>query len=151
MIRAVAFASCYVYSPGGTCAISERSRVLRALIKTGDARFIFKYALRVRQQASELPLLTGFFDATDVLVPVPGSEAWDSGVVSVTEHLAAALVRAGLGQAAGPVCAGLERWASPRLRLRESGPPSRGITTRSLWAAWIPYVSDRISYSSMMW
>ncbi len=106
MIRAVAFASCYVYSPGGTCAISERSRVLRALIKTGDARFIFKYALRVRQQASELPLLTGFFDATDVLVPVPGSEAWDSGVVSVTEHLAAALVRAGLGQAAW---AGLRR------------------------------------------
>jgi len=98
VIRAVAFASCYVYSPGGSCAVSERSRLLRALIKAGDARIIFKYALRVRQQASELPLLTGFFDATDVLVPVPGSEPWDSAVVSVTDHLAAALVREGLGQ-----------------------------------------------------
>jgi hypothetical protein len=106
VIRAVAFASCYVYSPCGACETSERSRLLRALIKSGDARFIFKYALRVRQQASELPLLTGFFDATDVLVPVPGSEPRDSDVVSVTEHLAEALVREGLGQA---TWAGLRR------------------------------------------
>ncbi len=106
MIRSVAFASCYVYSPSGSCAISERSRVLRALLKAGESRLIIKYASRVRQQASALPLLTGFFDATDVLVPVPGSEPRDPDVVSVTEHLAAALVREGLGQVAW---AGLRR------------------------------------------
>lgn len=106
MIRAVAFASCYVYSPCGSCAASERSRLLRALIKTGDARIIFKYALRVRQRVSEMPLLTGFFDSADVLVPVPGSEPWDSNLVSVTEHLALALAREGLGQG---VWAGLRR------------------------------------------
>ncbi len=106
MIRAVAFASCYVYSPCGSCAASERSRLLRALIKTGDTRIIFKYALRVRQRVSEMPLLTGFFDSADVLVPVPGSEPWDSNFVSVTEHLALALAREGLGQG---VWAGLRR------------------------------------------
>ncbi|MGP0055296.1 MAG: hypothetical protein ACLPQI_07065 [Steroidobacteraceae bacterium] len=106
VIRAVAFASCYVYSPCGSCAASERSRLLRALIKTGDTRIIFKYALRVRQRVSEMPLLTGFFDSADVLVPVPGSEPWDSNFVSVTEHLALALAREGLGQG---VWAGLRR------------------------------------------
>jgi hypothetical protein len=106
MIRAVTFASCYVYSPCGSCAISERSRILRALIKAGNDRLIFKYASRVRQQARELPPLTGYFDASDVLVPVPGSEPRHSNAVSVTEHLAAALVREGLGQAAW---AGLRR------------------------------------------
>ncbi len=53
-----------------------------------------------------MPLFTGFFDATDVLVPVPGSEPWDSDFVSVTEHLAVALAREGLGQGAW---AGLRR------------------------------------------
>ena len=106
VIRAVDFASCYVYSPCGSCEVSERSRLLRALIKAGDSRLLLKYALRVRQQASELPQLTGFFDSTVVLVPVPGSEPRDSDVVSVTEHLAAALVREGLGQTAW---AGLRR------------------------------------------
>jgi hypothetical protein len=100
MIRAVTFASCYVYSPLGSCAISERSRLLRALVKGGDASVMFKYALRVRQRASEYPVLTGFFDATDILIPVPGSEPRDSAAISVTEHLAAALVREGLGRCA---------------------------------------------------
>jgi predicted amidophosphoribosyltransferase len=106
MIRAVTFASCYVYSPFGTCAISERSRILRAVLKAGDARFLVKYALRVRQQARELPLLTGFFDGTDILIPVPGSEPRSPGITSVTEFLAAALVREGLGRCAW---AGLQR------------------------------------------
>jgi hypothetical protein len=100
MIRTVAFASCYVYSPDGACATSERSRLLRTLLKAGDARFIFKYALRVRQQAGEVSSLSGFFDAADILVPVPGSEPRELQVVSVTEHLAAAFVREGLGRCA---------------------------------------------------
>jgi predicted amidophosphoribosyltransferase len=100
MIRTVAFASCYVYSPFGSCEVSERSRLLRALLKAGEDRLIIKYVSRVRQQAVEMPQLTDFFDSTAVLVPVPGSQRWNSDVVSITEHLAAALVREGLGQLA---------------------------------------------------
>ena len=106
MIPEVDFASCYVYSPCGLCAVCERSRLLRARLKAGDARLIFKYAVRVRQQSSEVPSLTRFFNATDVLVPVPGSEPLDLGVMSVTKLLAAALVREGLGKTAW---AGLQR------------------------------------------
>lgn len=98
MIRTVAFASCYVYSPCGSCEVSERSRVLRALLKAGESRLIIKYASRVRQQASELPPLSGFFGSTVVLVPVPGSEPRHSDAMSVTERLAAALVRQGIGR-----------------------------------------------------
>jgi len=106
MIRALAYASCYIYSPCGSCAISERSRLLRTLIKSGDAPLYLKYATRVRQQAHEFSLLAGFFDAADLLVPVPGCEPRDPGVVSVTGFLAAALVREGLGRTAW---AGLQR------------------------------------------
>lgn len=106
MIRTVAFASCYVYSPIGSCEVSERSRLLRALLKAGEDRLITKYVSRVRQQAAEMPPLVDFFDSTAVLVPVPGSQPRNSDVVSITEQLAAALVREGLGQAAW---AGLRR------------------------------------------
>jgi hypothetical protein len=68
--RRVTFASCYVYSPFGSNAASERSRQLRALLKSSDAHFIFKYAVRVRQQVT----------------------------VPVAEHLATALIEEGLGQ-----------------------------------------------------
>ena len=102
MIRVIAYASCYVYSPTGTGAVCERSRLLRALLKAGDAGFMLKYALRVRQQATDLPLLAGFFGATDVLVPVPGSAPNAVGASWVAEHLAFALVNEGLGGAAWP-------------------------------------------------
>ena len=98
MIRALAFASCYVYSPCGACEASERSRLLRAFLKSGDARLMVKYALRVRQQASDVTPLYEFFGATDILIPVPGSEPRNLGVASVTERLAAAMVREGLGR-----------------------------------------------------
>lgn len=98
MIRAVAFASCYVYSPCGSREVSERSRVLRALLKAGESRLIIKYAARVRQQASLESGLGGFFDASDALVPVPGSEPKHSDARSITERLAAALVREGIGR-----------------------------------------------------
>jgi predicted amidophosphoribosyltransferase len=106
MIRAVAFASCYVYSPIGSCEVSERSRLLRALLKAGEDRLIIKYVSRVRQQAAAMPQLIDFFDSTAVLVPVPGSEPRNCDGASITEHLAAALVREGLGQVAW---AGLRR------------------------------------------
>jgi predicted amidophosphoribosyltransferase len=80
--------------------VCERSRLLRALLKAGDATFMRKYAVRVRQQAKDSPLLAGFFDATDVLVPVPGSAPYIAGGLWAAEHLAVALVNEGLGAAA---------------------------------------------------
>lgn len=100
MIRVLSFASCYVYSPLGSCAISERSRLLRARLKAGDTRLMLRYALRMRQQSRECPLLKGFFSPSDILIPVPGSEPRQSAAMSVTELLAAALVREGLGKTA---------------------------------------------------
>jgi hypothetical protein len=98
MIRRLTFASCYVYSPRGAGAASRRSRLLRKLLKAGDDRFFLKYALRVRQQFREDALLAGFLGAGQVLVPVPGSAPAVAGVLSVPEHLAMALVEAGLGR-----------------------------------------------------
>jgi len=102
MIRAISFASCYVYSPTGTGVICERSRLLRTLLKAGDARFMAKYALRVQQQVHDEPPLSGFFSADDVLVPVPGSEPQSAGGLWAAEHLAAALINEGLGRVAWP-------------------------------------------------
>jgi hypothetical protein len=103
VIQAVAFASCYVCSPNGAGAVCERSRLLRTLLKAGNAEFILKYAMRVRQQAADSSELAGFFGSEDVLVPVPrcapnlpGSRLWPA------EHLAVALVDAGIGGSTWP-------------------------------------------------
>jgi predicted amidophosphoribosyltransferase len=101
VIRRLAFASCYVYSPGGEGAICERSRLLRALLKEGDAHFMVKYARRVQQQAERCPQLAGFFRDTDVLVPVPRSSTKACGTW-VAADLALALVHEGLGVMAWP-------------------------------------------------
>ncbi len=102
MIRAISFASCYVYSPTGTGDVCERSRLLRTLLKAGDANFMTKYALRVQQQSRDEPPLSGFFGADDVLVPVPGSEPHRPGGLWAAEHLASALINEGLGHVAWP-------------------------------------------------
>ncbi len=102
MIRCLAYASCYVYSPTGVGAVCERSRLLRTLLKEGDAVFLRKYACRVRQQAEYSPQLAGFFGATDLLVPVPRSTPCPKGGLWAAEHLAVALLAAGLGGAAWP-------------------------------------------------
>jgi hypothetical protein len=99
MIRKVTFASCYVYSPSGSNVASERSRQLRAMLKSGDAHFIFKYAVRVRQQVTDTSPLTGYLCPTNVLIPIPGSARTGTGPASVAEHLAKALLQEGLGQA----------------------------------------------------
>lgn len=98
LYRRVTFASCYVYSPCGSNAASERSRQLRALLKSSDAHFIFKYAVRVRQQVTDTSPLTGFLCPSNVLVPIPGSARTGTGIASVAEHLAMALIEEGLGQ-----------------------------------------------------
>jgi predicted amidophosphoribosyltransferase len=100
MIRAIEYASCYVYSPAGAGAVCERSRLLRALLKAGDSSYMLKYALRVRKQAEASALLAGYFDTADVLVPVPGSSPYIAGDLWISAHLALALVNQGLGRAA---------------------------------------------------
>jgi hypothetical protein len=96
VILRVAYASCYVYSPAGESALCARSRLLRALLKAGDARFMRRYALRVSQQTRSQALLGGFFHDRDLLVPVPGSAATRAGTWAAAQ-LAEELVREGLG------------------------------------------------------
>ena len=78
----------------------ERSRLLRSFLKAGDEAFLRKYARRVCQEATYSPLLAGFFEPTDLLVPVPGSAPYSSGDPWVSQDLALALVKEGLGGAA---------------------------------------------------
>jgi predicted amidophosphoribosyltransferase len=101
VIHRLTYASCYVYSPAGEGAICERSRLLRALLKEGDAHFMVKYAVRVQQQAEQCSQLAGFFRDTDVLVPVPRSSTKARGTW-VAADLARALVDEGLGTMAWP-------------------------------------------------
>jgi predicted amidophosphoribosyltransferase len=101
MIDSVAFASCYVYSPAGESAICARSRLMRALLKDGDAHFMIKYAVRVRQQMLSASVLAGFFLSGDVLVPVPRS-APKAGGTWAAAALAQALVQEGVGSATWP-------------------------------------------------
>lgn len=111
MIGALPFASCYVYSPTGNGLMCARSRLLRALLKEGDARFMIQYAIRVRDQAQLPARLGGFFLAGDVLVPVPRS-APKTGGTWVAAELARALVHQGLGVMTWP---GLRRiYAVPK-------------------------------------
>jgi hypothetical protein len=110
MIHGVAFASCYVYSPAGESAICARSRLLRALLKGGDAHFMTKYAVRVRQQMLPASVLAGFFLPGDVLVPVPRCAPKLGGTWAAAE-LANALVQEGVGSATWP---GLRRISAVR-------------------------------------
>ncbi len=94
-IRSVAFASCYVYSPGGVCAVSARSRSLCALVKTAAPEFTAVCVRRVVAQMNATSILATFFDPDDVLVPVPASEP-RRAAESPAERLADALVSQGL-------------------------------------------------------
>jgi hypothetical protein len=110
MIEDIAFASCYVYSPAGESAICARSRLLRAFLKGGDAHFMTKYAVRVRQQMLPASVLAGFFLPGDVLVPVPRCAPKLGGTWAAAE-LANALVQEGVGSATWP---GLRRISAVR-------------------------------------
>jgi predicted amidophosphoribosyltransferase len=111
MIKRVAYASCYVYSPSGTGAVCARSRLLCALLKAGDARFMVRYAVRVHQQALGSSRLAGFFCSTDILVPVPRSVPRCHGGTWVAADLSHALVQEGLGAMTWP---GLRRISAVR-------------------------------------
>jgi hypothetical protein len=125
MIQSVVYASCYVYSPAGKSEMCERSRLLRALLKEGDAYFMIKYALRVRQQAKPWAKLAGFFHADDVLVPVPRSSPRRRGTW-VAADLAHALVLEGLGTMAWH---GLRR-VSPVPKSATAAPGGRPTVSR---------------------
>jgi predicted amidophosphoribosyltransferase len=84
---------------------------MRALLKAGNADFMLKYAARVRQVSDGSPLLSGFFDAGDVLIPVPGNAPRPAGAMWAAEHLAVALVHEGLGRV---VWGGLHRTCAVR-------------------------------------
>jgi hypothetical protein len=86
--------------------VCEKSRLIRALLKAGDAGFMPKYALRVRQQATNLPIWEGLFGPEVVLVPVPRSTPYIAGRLWAAEQLALALVKEGLG---GTSWSGLRR------------------------------------------
>lgn len=98
MITAIEFASCYVYSPAGEGEICERSRLLRELLKEGNARFMRGYAARVHEQMVDSPQLAGFLTTADLLVPVPGNAPGSSQGRYVAARLAEALLRQGLGR-----------------------------------------------------
>jgi hypothetical protein len=113
------------------------------LLKAGDAGFMLKYALRVRQQAKDSPPLAGYFGATDVLVPVPGSAPFISGGLWAAEHLALALVNEGLGAAAW---SGLRRICAVR-KSATAAPGERPTVSRHYESFFIesaPMAPDRI-------
>ena len=99
----LAYASCYVYSPAGDGNASTRARLLRTMLKDGDARFLAKYADRVRREVLDAAPLAGFLGRDQILVPVPGSAPPRHGAASVAERLARALIVAGLGCDVWPV------------------------------------------------
>ena len=90
--------------------MSERSRLLRELLKEADPHFILKYAVRVREQMQSASCLGGFFLDGDVLVPVPRSSPRSRGTW-VAAELAQALVRAGVSAMTWP---GLRRISAVR-------------------------------------
>jgi predicted amidophosphoribosyltransferase len=145
MILRIEFASCYVYSPGGLGVICERSRLLRALLKQGDAQLMVKYALRVHQQAEEAPELAGFFHDTDLLVPVPGSAPKPAGSLWVAADLAAALVHEGLGLAAWP---GLRRIHA--VRKSATAAPGRRPTVARHYESFLIERSERAPDSVLL-
>jgi len=99
MISSLTFASCFIYAPGGACVKSARSRFLCSRLKAGDAGVILKYAQLVRHHARGCSALAGFFDSSDLLIPVPGSGPQDPAIRCVASLIAEALVREGLGSA----------------------------------------------------
>jgi len=90
--------------------MSERSRLLRELLKEANPHFILKYAVRVREQMQSTSCLAGFFLAHDLLVPVPRCSPRSRGAW-VAAELAQALVQAGVSTMTWP---GLRRISAVR-------------------------------------
>jgi hypothetical protein len=129
VIRRLLFASCYVYSPDGSGAVCEHSRLLRSLLKESDDRFMEKYAIRVHQQVDGGSIaLRGFFSADDILVPVPGSRA-----DSADRGWAAGKWAKDWAALCGLDCAESVRFASLRMHQSVHGRALIGTTSLLRW------------------
>src|SRR5687768_16618283 len=91
MIPMISFASCYVYSPSGVAASSERSRLLRSLLKAADPQLLPLSAARVGQQVRETATYADLFADDVTLVPVPGSAPRPKGALWVADRLTQAI------------------------------------------------------------
>jgi hypothetical protein len=96
------YAACYVYSPSGTGAISVRSRRLLDRIKAPEPRWIARCGQGVCEQSRRAMPLEEFFQAADVLVPVPGRRAGAVRMSDAPFQLAEQLARRGLGRSIWP-------------------------------------------------
>ena len=99
MLPSLDFASCYVYSPHGSCGASRRSRVLCRLLKAGEEAYLKAYAVRIRMEAQRRPELSGFFSDLPLIIPVPGCRASPDQPHGLAVGLAAAMAAQGLGSA----------------------------------------------------
>src|SRR5882672_6294044 len=105
------FAACYVYSPRGVSHTANGSRRLRERVKGCDARWLARYAMRVREQAFEHHQYGDLFGPEVILIPVPRSvlssceTSWAAGQISL------ALLHQGLAAA---VWTGLRRQCAVR-------------------------------------
>jgi hypothetical protein len=92
----LSFASCYVYSPRASGGMAEVSRLLCSRLKAGDPRWIPRYAGCVHEVSCHDAQLAALFARGAVLVPVPGSKAYD-GAPWPAQRLAFALSGVGFG------------------------------------------------------
>jgi hypothetical protein len=99
-IGSIAYGACYAYSPRGTGAVCECSRLLRARLKAGDAAWLARFAARVREQVIERQRFSWFFGRDVVLVPIPGSAPTSEATLWVSAHLVTCLYEMGLAGAA---------------------------------------------------
>jgi hypothetical protein len=106
----LSFASCYVYSPRGSGGMAELSRLLCSRLKAGDPTWIPRYAGSVHEVSCGDAQLAALFARDALLVPVPGSKAWD-GAPWAAQRLAFALSGVGLG---GGLWTALRRQTSVR-------------------------------------
>lgn len=67
----LAYGACYVYAPHAIGDMACRSRRLRTRVKAMDARWLPRYAARVREEFRERGRFRELFGDSAVLVPVP--------------------------------------------------------------------------------
>ena len=107
----VHFCACYVYSPRGVSPAAHGSRRLRERIKGCDARWLARYAMRVREQAFENRKFGDLLGSNVILVPVPRSVPSSSESSWAAGQIALALMQQGLAAA---VWTGLRRQCAVR-------------------------------------
>jgi hypothetical protein len=96
------FASCLAYSPSGAGVRCGEGRLLRARLKSADARFLARAAAIVWREWRSGGRFREFFGPGVVLIPVPGSHPVPQGPW-VGERLAWCLSELDLAQAVWPV------------------------------------------------